>query len=197
MSDNKQLFTCKIKRISEEGDQRYIEGVVYAPMEIDTWGEFMDVKDVQMLAHRFMEEVHMAAAIDTQHNNTPNGTKPVQSFIAVKDDPRGYPENSWVLGCVVSDDILWDKVKRGDISGFSFEAWVTKVPAVITIEYYPQVVGETEDTLDHKHFYVVDLNDKGKVVRGWTSAAADGHTHSIVAGTATEVTNDHSHRFFL
>ncbi len=195
MADNKHKFSVKIKRISGD-DERYVEGVVYAPDVIDTWKEMMTKEDVKQLAYRFLEEVTMGAAIDTQHDNNPNGCKPVQSFLAVKDDPRGYPEDAWVLGVIVSDDDLWAKVKKGDISGFSFEAWVTKVPAVVTVEYYPQIVGETEETDGHKHYLVADLDGYGRVIRGWTSDT-NGHTHEIKAGTATEESKGHSHRFFL
>lgn len=196
MADTKSSFTVKIKRVSSD-DERYVEGVVYAPNEIDTWGEFMDAEGVQTLAYRFMQNVALAASIDTGHDNNPNGSTPVQSFVAVKDDPRGYPEGAWVLGVKVLNDDVWAKVKKGDISGFSFEAYVTKVPAVVTIEYYPQIVGFTEESNGHKHYFVVDLDDHGRVIRGWTSMD-DGHTHAIVAGTATEVAEDgHSHRYFL
>lgn len=196
MSKNPSQFTVKIKRVDSEGDKRYVEGVVYAPNEIDTWREMMTAQDIETLAFRFLEEVTMAAAIDTGHNNQPNGSQPVQSYIARANDPNGYPEGAWVLGVIVKDDELWDKVKKGDISGFSFEAYVTKKPAVVSIEYYPQIVGETEETDGHKHYYVADLDEFGRVTRGWTSNNG-GHSHQIVAGTATEVTNDHSHRFFL
>lgn len=195
MADDKQIFTVKIKRISED-DERYVEGVVYAPYQLDTYGEFMTPADVKVLAHRFLEDVTLAASIDTMHDNAANGSKPVQSFISVKNDPRGYPEDSWVLGVKVYDDSVWEKVKKGDISGFSFEAYVKKVPAVIEVQYYPQIPGLTEESEGHRHYYVVDLDDYGRVRRGWTSED-NGHSHIIVAGTATEETDGHSHRYFL
>lgn len=196
VSNTPSKFTVKIKRVDSSGDKRYVEGVVYAPYEIDTWKEMMRPEDIETLAFRFMEEVTMAAAIDTKHDNKPNGSQPVQSYIARANDPNGYPENAWILGVVVKDDDLWEKVKKGDISGFSFEAYVTKKPAVVTLEYYPQIVGETEESNGHKHYYVADLDEFGRVIRGWTSNNA-GHSHAIVAGTATEETDGHSHRFFL
>lgn len=191
---NKQHFGVKIQRVV--GDERYVEGVVYAPNQIDTWKEMMTAEDVKTLAYRFLSDVALAASIDTQHDNQPTTCKPVQSFIAVKDDPRGYPEDAWVLGVKVEDDDLWDKVKKGVISGFSFEAWVTKVPAVVTVEYFPQIVGKTEEVDGHSHLYVADLDSYGRVIRGWT-CDHNGHSHQIVAGTATEESNGHSHRFFL
>lgn len=192
---DKAHLQLKVKKIGSD-DEKYVEGLVYEPDTIDTWGEMMLKEDVKTMAHRYMRDVVLKGSIDTLHDNQSNGSYPVASYIAKTNDPDGYPEGGWVLGVQITDDAIWEKVKKGEINGFSFEAWVTKTPAVVTIEYTPQIVGETEENEGHTHFYVLDLNEKGGVVGGVTSTV-NGHFHVIKAGTATSEAAGHAHRIFL
>ena len=54
--------------------------------------------------------------------------------------------------------------------------------------------GETESQDQHTHDFEMKLDSRGKVLTGSTSITND-HFHEIRRGTATEKTNDHSHRY--
>lgn len=183
----------KIQRIDSE--KQIVYGVVYAPLEIDTWGEAMTAEDIEVMAHRFMA-LQLDQTIDEQHDERPKmDCYPVESFIARKGDPD-YPEGAWVLGVKVADADTWAKVKKGELNGFSFQAMVKKVAAIVEIEFDPEVIGRTEVNEDHDHLFFAKMDDDGKVVSGRTTTNA-GHSHEIRRGTATEITNGHSHRYFL
>ena len=185
----------RIKRIDE--NRQVVYGEVYAPFVVDTFGEMMLPEDIEIMAHRFMQQTHMQRAVDTEHDNHSNGSFPIESFIAREEDPD-YTPGAWVLGVKVADRTIWGAVKRGELNGFSFQALVKKVPALVSIEVFRDNFGVTElgGEEEHSHFYYVEMDEMGKVVRGQTSDDND-HSHKIIGGTATEPANGHSHRYFI
>lgn len=174
-----------------------IYGVVYAPGELDNQGEVMFSDAIEQMAHRFME-LDLSTAIDTFHDGVPNGCRPVESFIARKGDPD-YPEGAWVMGVRVTDDIA-DKVERGEVNGFSFDAMTKARDVDVVYHVLRDHVGATEslksDEADHRHFYFVQFDDKGRVVRGQTDEV-NGHSHLIRRASVTEEAGGHNHRYFL
>jgi hypothetical protein len=62
-----------------DGEKQIVYGEVYAPYVLDTYGEFMTPEDIETMAHRFMQ-LDLTKVIDTQHDNQPNGSFPVESF---------------------------------------------------------------------------------------------------------------------
>ena len=190
--------TVRIKKI--DADRRIVFGEVYAPDTLDTYKEFMTAEDIETMAHRFMR-LELGQTIDTNHDNEPNGSYPVESFIARKGDPD-FTEGAWVLGVKVPDPVIWHKVKRGELNGFSFQALVQ--PVMVTVERFlvRDHVGQTEPPNDdpegHTHLFFVQLDENGRIVQGFTSVV-EGHDHRIRRGTSTEPGGEdkHSHRFFL
>lgn len=179
-----------IKKIDQE--RQVVFGEVYAPNVLDTHHEMMLAEDIEEMAHRFMQ-LH-GSTIDTNHDNIPNGSFPVESFIA-KGHPD-YTEGAWVLGVKVADPVIWGMIKRGELNGYSFEAYVKKLPLVVEVDITPENFGKTEKVDGHSHFFWVRLNDNGVVVEGRTSID-EGHYHDIRKGTATEQAAGHAHRYFV
>lgn len=190
---NKQTYVA-IRSINDE--EQIVYGVVYEPMVLDTYGDFMTAEDIKTMAHRFLQEDGLRNRIDRQHDNVAVGAHPVESWIARENDPD-YPEGAWILGVQVVDRSLWSDIKSGKVNGFSFEATVIKKPVVVEVEFEPTLFGETGEASGHTHVYFVRLNDNGVVIYGKTSTAEDGHYHEIKYGTATEETAGHSHRITI
>ena len=188
---NTQWVTIK----KTDDEKQIVYGEVYAPWVLDTYGEFMTPEDIETMAHRFMR-LDLTNVIDTQHDNQPNGSFPVESFVAREGDPD-YTPGAWVLGVKVPDDTLWHAVKSGQLNGFSFQCLVKPTSVDVEIDAIRDFVGETEANEDHSHTFFVELDDIGNVVSGRTSAAADGHTHDISRASTTDRTYGHIHRFFL
>jgi hypothetical protein len=189
--EQRQLVV-RVKKI--DADHRLVTGLVYAPFELDTYGEFMTADDIQLMAHRFMR-LDLSTVIDTNHDETPNGSYPVESFIARKDDPD-FAEGSWVMTVYVPDDTTWEAVKRGDLNGFSFQCMVRPVDVEIEYSVTRDHVGETEEAEGHDHAVFVQLDDDGMVVGGFTSTDA-GHSHVIRRASITGEASGHNHRYFL
>jgi len=190
---SKAQIRVAIKRINKA--KQIVYGEVYAPNVLDTWGEFMLADDIEMMAHRFMR-LDVTKAIDTQHDNEPNGSFPVETFIARDGDPD-YTPGAWVMGVKVSDE-RWPDVLDGKLNAFSFQSLVRPVDMEIEYEVIRDHVGSTAMGLDtdHTHVYFVQVGEDGQVVGGKTDEV-DGHSHIITKASITDITAGHSHRFFL
>lgn len=182
----------KITKTNDE--KRLVYGVVYAPNQIDTHGEFMTSEEIEKMAHRFMK-LQLRKTIDVNHNQVPIKSYPVESYI-VDNSNSEYPLGAWVVGVKIEDDSMWQSIKNGNINGFSFQAMVRKVPRLVEIDVAKVAIGEVELNDNHSHFFFVELDDKGTVKSGKTSIV-NGHSHDISNGTATAESSGHSHRFFI
>ena len=178
-----------------DNDKQIVYGEVYAPMVLDTYGEFMTAEDIEIMAHRFMQ-LDLGSVIDTQHDTLANGAYPVESFIARPNDPD-YAEGAWVLGVKIPDAGLWSRAKSGELNGFSFQCLVKPTDVDVEYDTIRDYVGATELFDTHDHTFFAELNEIGNVIGGRTSKATDGHYHEITRASVTDTAGGHSHRFFL
>lgn len=188
---DKVVFHVKISKIDE--DKQLVYGEVYAPHLIDTHGDMMLPDDVEIMAHKFMND-QLQYSVDVMHNNKVIEAIVVESFVA-KGHPE-YNEGAWVAVTKIHDDDIWLGIKAGIYNGYSIEAMVVKVPALVEIDVYTQVFGLSEENSGHTHAFFVEMDDEGDIIGGRTSDD-EGHYHVIRYGTATEREDGHSHRYFL
>lgn len=178
-----------------EPEQRMVWAEVYAPDRPDAHNEFMDRETIRKMAHDFMRSGKLDQ-IDMCHDNkVVKGCHVVESFIARDDDPVFIP-GSWVAGVHIPDDDTWEKVKKGELNGFSIEAFVEMEEVEVEMEIDPVVTGKTSihKDDDHEHTFSVAYGDDGKFLGGKTNVV-NGHYHVIKAGTVTEVADGHRHKF--
>lgn len=177
-------------------DLQIVYGEVYTPDVPDSQNEFMTSEGIREMAHNFMKSMRVDK-VDTQHDNVVNGSYVVESFISREGDPDFIP-NSWVVGVKCSDEI-WDKVKKGEINGFSMEAMVQQVPRVVEMIIPEFVTGGTDVVSGHSHTFKVTFDDDGMFGGGVTSTVTledgSGHFHNIRKGTITDDSEGHHHRF--
>lgn len=182
-----------------DAEQRIVWAEVYAPNVPDSDGEYMDAEGIRKMAYEFMQRMELDS-VDSMHNNVLcEGCCVVESFIARKDDPD-FIEGAWVVGMHVDNDDLWEKIKKGEINGFSMEAVVCKEVKEVTLEVPPIIQGKTmkaegeTDTPDHTHTFFVAYNENGVFKGGYTDTV-EGHSHQIRRGTLTEKVEGHTHKF--
>lgn len=187
------MKTANLKLAAEAGEQRIVWAEVYAPNIPDSDGDFMDEATIREMAYKFMKDMNLKK-IDVQHkNDLVNGACVVESFIAREGDPH-FISGSWVVGVHIDNDEVWNKVKKGEINGFSIEAMVQRSPTELEIELPPVLHGKTMKSEDHEHEFFVTYDEEGNFKGGYTNDV-NGHRHQIVKGTVTEVANGHTHRF--
>jgi hypothetical protein len=183
---------CLIRKTDDE--LQIVYGEVYAPNVPDVHGEFMTPVEVRKMAHLFMKN-QVVDHCDTNHDNKPNGSFIVESFIAREDDTV-YIAESWVVGMHVPSTEMWEKIKSGEINGFSMEALVQMKSKVIEIEMPDVLIGITNEADNHVHKFEVRFDDEGKFMGGRTDVV-NGHSHEIRLGTITDTNNGHTHRYSI
>lgn len=184
-------LSVRIRKLDEE--KQIATGEVYAPFVIDSHGDMMEPEDVELIAHRFLANT-LNDRIDIMHNNRPANAVAVESFISKGSED--FNEGAWVLSVKVNDDDVWEDIRVGKLSGYSLEAMVKKVPALVELEIQNHVFGVVEENDGHDHAFFVKVNDDGRVEGGQTSEDED-HDHAIGAGGSTETAEKHRHRYFL
>lgn len=187
-----------VQKAFTEGEYHYVYGEVYAPDIVDTDGESMTAEDIRTMAHDFIAH-GLVKALDTDHNHQLSGAEIVESFIARAGDPD-FAEGSWVLGVRMTDGELWDRIKSGELNGFSVDALVTKVTSDKALPEYSVASGATYEPVaqdgvtPHVHAYYLQFDKTGRVKFGRTDTV-DGHYHDIIGTVVTEEANGHTHRF--
>jgi hypothetical protein len=173
--------------------QQIVMGEVYAPDRPDAQGEFMRHEEIAKMAHSFLRSGKMGQ-IDVLHNNkVVKGCSVVESFIA-RDDDKEFIPGSWVVAVHIPDAELWNRVEKGEINGFSMEAFVQYDPQHVHLEIPPVLTGTTCKSEDHEHKFFVSYDANGNF-KGGVTDTVNGHFHQIVAGTHTQPAAGHTHRF--
>ena len=114
------------------------------------------------------------------------------------DDTHPFAPGAWVLGVKVFDEDLWAQIKNGEMTGFSFEAMVRKIPAKVKVDSDGRAHGRTSITNDHWHVFSIRLDHHGNVLSGSTSRhEPSNHVHPITEGLRTQVAAGHRHTFSL
>jgi len=180
------------KAVADE--KRLVFAEVYAPDRPDADKEFMRAPEIEKMAYNFMRSMKLDS-VDSQHDNIlVDGCCVVESFIARKGDPD-FIEGAWVVGMHIDNDAMWEKIKKGEINGFSMEAMVIKDAQTVELELPPVLSGLTQKAEGHSHDFLVAYAEDGTFMGGRTSKAEDGHFHIIKRGTITEESDGHTHRF--
>ncbi len=118
VTDTLSLSTGRI--IKADMDKRLVYGVVYAPDDVDTQGDFAEAAEIEKAAHRFMAKFAQFN-VDRDHDFTPRDAYVAESFILRGDDSMFAEEKpgSWCVAIKVQDVDLWDLIKSGKIGGLS------------------------------------------------------------------------------
>jgi 6-pyruvoyl-tetrahydropterin synthase len=118
--DGKARFEMFGKIITKNAESHYVTGVVYEPMTEDTDGDFMTADTIAKTAYGFMKN---GIGNDVNHSfELQKGTEVVESWIAKADceiEGQTITKGTWLMTVEITDNDLWEKVEKGEITGFS------------------------------------------------------------------------------
>lgn len=118
--DGKADWEAVGRIIKADGSTHHVTGVVYEPMTEDTQGDFMSAESIEKTAHDFLKN---GEGCDLQHDfKLQKGVSVVESWIAKADFEIGgekVTKGTWLMTAEISDKSLWDKIQKGEITGFS------------------------------------------------------------------------------
>lgn len=118
--DGKASFSTFGKIIKTDSENHFVTGIVYEPMTVDTQGDYMTEEEIQKAAHWYAKN---GTGVDVQHDEKKlDGACVVESWIAKADfslDKTDIKKGTWLMTVEISDHDVWDKVEKGELTGFS------------------------------------------------------------------------------
>lgn len=118
--DGKATFTTCGRIVKKDADNHFVTGVVYEPLTEDAHGNFMTEDEITKAAYYFAKSGNK---VDLQHSFEPlEKAAVVESWIAKADFQIGdeaISKGTWLMTVEIDDPTIWDKVEKGEITGFS------------------------------------------------------------------------------
>lgn len=115
---NASLF--KVTKTDDELQRVY--GIVYAPDEVDSQGDWASANTIRKAANDFMRK-DRNTNVDEDHNFSRTDAFVAESWIVRKNDPLFSEQGAWAVGIQVLSKDLWDEVKEGRFSGLSLAGY--------------------------------------------------------------------------
>lgn len=121
---NKGLNVCELTGpiVMKNANKRIAYAAVLVPGEPDSDGETVTKEKIEQAAHEWMQSYRN---VDLQHTLN-NVAVPVESYVLPMDmevDMQGVktilPEGTWVLASKVLDEATWDRIEKGELTGYS------------------------------------------------------------------------------
>ena len=183
----------KVKK-DEEGFERIVYAEVIIPDSLNTYGDFHTRESVREFAYGFMLN---GFGVDVDHDEVDlsESLQVVESFIAREGD-QDFIQGAWVVGMYVGDDTVWQRIRNGELNGYSYQAWVNGLDVEVEVPDQITRFGQTQPSLDdgHVHDFFILTNEDLNIFAGGTTEV-NGHTHDIRRHTFTEKADEHSHIF--
>lgn len=184
-------MSIKLIQKDEQGFERIVFAEVLLPDTPNTHGDIHTMESIREFAYGFMIN---GFAIDVDHDNEARQDIYIlESFIAREGDTT-FVEGSWVVAMYVENDEIWQDVLDGEITGYSWEAFINTLPVEVQMADSSTRFGNTEaDPYDgHTHEYFVWVDLYGVPTFGGTTES-NGHTHTISGNVRTDVSFSHRH----
>lgn len=121
--------TSQLLKGLDPNDERFVLGIVLEPEVVDAQGDIYSAAEIRGAAHRFMEDF---GGLGLMHERRVNGqVKVLESYLAPADLSLGdqlVKKGTWLLAVRILDDSLWERVRGGELTGFSIGGSARRVP---------------------------------------------------------------------
>jgi hypothetical protein len=115
-------FNIDVEFAKVDNEEQMVYGVVLEPKSIDAQDDSVKIAEVRKAAHRYMERVQKLGINHEDFKNIKKRLRIMESYLAPVDFTLGgqnVVKGSWVFATRVLDKKIWEKVKKGEITGFS------------------------------------------------------------------------------
>jgi len=104
--------------------QQKVWGVVLEPRAVDAQGDWLEAEDIEKACHAFMANYQR---IGVDHvGKARSNIEVIECYIAPHEMKLGEQKvvkGSWVMGVHVGDAETWQRVEKGELSGFSVQGF--------------------------------------------------------------------------
>lgn len=121
-------FSKAIRFLKADEEKRYTLGIVYEPDTVDSQGDYATAEDIEKAAWDFMRKTLRLGYMHKEWSNDIGDI--VESYLAPVDMRIGdsiVKKGTWLLGVVWSSE-YWEKVQKGEITGFSMGGRARRIP---------------------------------------------------------------------
>jgi len=172
--------------------ERYLEGVVMSPGEVDTQGEVVTSAVVRVAAYDYLTSGN-ALGIDVDHGYAArSGVEVVESWVNRGGVSDRWPVDAWVVRVRVTDPVLVSRIDEGSLNGFSWAGPVDRRVRLVRLEHPVEAEGETEALAGHVHRLALRFDSWARVLPAVTGESV-GHVHEVRGTTRTERSGGHVH----
>lgn len=115
-------------------------GIVYAPDQVDSQGDFASRDTIRKAQGRFMRDLNLKN-IDANHSFRTEQAFVAESWLIRGQDPL-FPDEAdgaWAVGVQINDADLWKQLKSGELTGLSLAGYARQEPSM-----GPQQKGDDE-----------------------------------------------------
>jgi hypothetical protein len=117
-----QKVLAYVETIKVSGEERKVTGVVLRPNVFDAQKTTISDVVIRNAAHKFLSSYNKKNTMGLQHLDFKQPIELCESAIAPVDFSFGdktITKGTWYIVAKVNSDSLWDKVKKGELTGFS------------------------------------------------------------------------------
>lgn len=118
--DGEANWTTVGRIIKKDSENHYVTGIVYEPLVEDAHGDFMSEAEITKAAYWYAKN---GDDVDVQHSfKSQEGVTVVENWVAKADfkiDDEEIKKGTWLITAEITDDDIWDKIEKGEITGFS------------------------------------------------------------------------------
>lgn len=120
LETNKSKHFVPIVKVNEE--EKTVTGIVLVPEEVDAHGDIYDAKVVRDAAHDFLSRYNETSTLGLMHKDMKRDFDVLESWIAPIEFAHGtklVKQGTWLMTVRVNESKIWEKVKKGELTGFS------------------------------------------------------------------------------
>lgn len=186
------------KIVKIDHDQQLVTGVVYSPWVLDSHGHYMSDVEVEKTCHAFLAQGRQDQ-VDVMHDNKVIKALVVETYIE-RVGSEEVPVGSWVATTKINDKVVWNRIKKGELNGYSMEimSYMVNHKAEITFDAWRIVETQPDPEDGHTHVCLIKMDDKGNIESGFTSyGGSDNHRHTISRMSVTDPYDTKTHRYIL
>jgi len=103
----------------EDKEEHIVYGIVYEPDVVDAQGDIANAEEIRKACYSFMEN---SQVFKVSHRSKNLKIRVLENYLAPDDfiiEERPVKKGTWILAIRVLDALVWEKIKRGELEGYS------------------------------------------------------------------------------
>jgi hypothetical protein len=120
--DTRKNITVYVPLIKANMEEQTVTGIVLQPEITDAQGDIMSQEVIRKAAHNFLAKYNKNTKLGLQHKNFKVNFELYESWVAPQDvviNNVVVKAGSWIMTVKVVAKNIWEKVKKGELTGFS------------------------------------------------------------------------------